>query len=165
ASKIGERVEGRVQSNGKVTVLFRTAAGPPNCPICLARGTRIATPAGEVAVEELRVGDIVWTLDAAGARVAAPVLEIGSTPVPETHEVVRVSLDDRRVVTVSPGHPTADGRRVGDLAVGDILDGSRIMRADRIAYDGGATFDIRPAGETGVYWANGVLLATTIPAR
>jgi hypothetical protein len=163
SDKAGERVDGRVTPAGTVTVLTRTSAGPPNCPICLARGTRIATPIGDVAVEDLRVGDLVWTADAGGARIAAPLVAIGSMPVPATHEVVRIVLDDGRVVLVSPGHPTAaDGRRVGDLRRGDVLDGARVVSVGRVAYDGGATFDILPAGATGTYWANGIRLGSTL---
>lgn len=158
----GERVEGRVLADGSVSVLTRQQSGPPPCPICLAIGTRIATPSGEVAVQDLRAGDVVWTLDGTGARVPAALIEVGSTPVPATHIVVRVALDDGRVVYVSPGHPTADGRRIGDLAAGDALDGARIASAERIAYAGSATYDILPAGTTGAYWANGVLLGSTL---
>ena len=160
--KTGETVEGRVTADGRVTVSKRAAAGPPNCPICLALGTRIATPGGEVAVQDLRVGDVVWTTDAAGARIAAPLVVIGATPVPATHQVVHLALADGRSVFVSPGHPTADGRRVGDLAAGETLDGARIASVERVAYAGGATYDILPAGATGAYWANGVLLGSTL---
>jgi hypothetical protein len=145
-----------------VTVTSRQQAGPPPCPICLALGTRIATPDGERAVEDLRAGDVVWTVDANGARVSAPLIAVGSTPVPATHVVVRLALDDGRLVLVSPGHPTADGRRVGELATGDTFDGARVASAQRIEYGGGATYDILPAGDTGAYWANGVLLGSTL---
>jgi hypothetical protein len=158
----GERVEGRVLADGSVSVLTRQQSGPPQCPICLAIGTRIATPGGEIAVQDLRIGDMVWTLDPSGARVPAQLVAAGSTPVPASHIVVRVALDDGRLVYVSPGHPTADGRYIGDLAAGDTLDGARIASVDRVAYAGGSTYDILPAGTTGFYWANGVLLGSTL---
>ncbi len=160
----GTQIEGNVDLFGAVKITRRTDAGPLNCPICLAIGTRIATPWGEVAVEDLRVGDVVWTAEADGARVAAPVVAIGGTPVPPTHEVVRLVLDDGREALVSPGHPTADGRRVADLRVGDVLDGARLASAERQPYTGGATFDILPAGVTGSYWASGIRLGSTLRA-
>lgn len=161
-NSVGERVDGRVSAQGRVTILSRNPSGPPPCPICLVVGTRIATPGGEVAVERLRVGDVVWTTDPSGERLAAPLVAVGSTPVPGTHEVVRVALDDGRVVFVSPGHPTADGRRVGDLLAGDALSGARVVSVERVRYAGGATYDILAAGTTGAYWANGVLLGSTL---
>jgi len=165
ASSVGERVDGRVSAQGRVTVLSRTPSGPPPCPICLAVGTRIATPLGEIAIERLRVGDVVWTSDARGERIRAPLVAVGSTPVPVTHLVVRVALDDGRVVFASPGHPTAEGRRIGDLVAGDALDSARVATAERVRYLGGATYDILPASATGVYWANGVLLGSTLRGR
>src|SRR5437899_7114985 len=75
------RIDGTIDQRGNVTVASRTPSGQPPCPICLARGTRIATPSGDFAVEDLRVGDVVWTRDATGARVAAALVEIGSSPV------------------------------------------------------------------------------------
>ena len=161
----GERLEGRVTADGRIAVTTRQQAGPPQCPICLALGTRIATPSGDVAVQDLRADDVVWTVDANGARVSAALVAVGNTPVPATHIVVRLALDDGRVVVVSPGHPTADGRHIGDLAAGDTLDGARIASVERVAYAGGATYDILPAGATGAYWANGVLLGSTLRAQ
>jgi hypothetical protein len=161
----GLQVEGNVDLSGAVDITKRTTVGPLNCPICLARGTRIATPSGNVAVEDLQVGDAVWTVDANGARVAAPLIAIGSTPVPATHEVVHLVLDDGRDVRVSPGHPTADGRYAGDLRPGDALDGARVLVAEREPYGGGATFDVLPAGASGMYWANGILLGSTLATR
>jgi hypothetical protein len=156
------RVDGTIDERGNVTVASRTPSGQPPCPICLARGTRIATPAGDIAVEDLNVGDVVWTQDMDGARIARPLVEIGSTPVPATHRVIQLRLSDGRAVDVSPRHPTADGRKVGDLVAGDGYDGAVVVSAELIPYAGGATFDVLPAGATGTYWANGVLLGSTI---
>jgi len=104
----------------------------------------------------------VWTRDEDGVRVAARLTAVGSTPVPATHEVVRLALADGRLVYVSPGHPTADGRRVGELVAGDRYDEATVTSVGRVRYDAGATFDILPAGATGLYWANGVLLGSTL---
>jgi len=115
-----------------------------------------------VVVTAIHVGTLVWTQGADGSRVAAPVIAVGSTPVPATHEVVRLALADGRLVYVSPGHPTADGRRVGELVAGDRYDEATVTSVGRVRYDAGATFDILPAGATGLYWANGVLLGSTL---
>jgi hypothetical protein len=158
----GSRVDGTIDQMGSISVASQTPSGPPPCPICLARGTRIATPNGEVAVERLAVGDLVWTIDKSGERVIAALLSVGSTPVPATHQVVHLALSDGRTVDVSPGHPTADGRRVGDLRSGEAFDGAVIVGVDRVSYRGGATFDVLPAGATGAYFADGVLLGSTL---
>ena len=158
----GKQIEGSVDAFGRVDIAKRSDAGPLNCPICLARDTRIATPSGDVAVDRLRVGDLVWTLDDQGNRLAAPLIAIGSTPVPSTHEVVRIALADGRTVLVSPGHPTADGRHIGDIRAGDTLDGALVLVAQRERYAGEFTFDVRPAGASRAYWANGILLISTL---
>jgi hypothetical protein len=156
------RIDGTISQQGDITVASSAPSGRPPCPICLARGTRIATPTGDTAVEELKLGDIVWTLDEAGARVAASLVEVGSTRVSATHRVVALHLSDGRTVDVSPGHPTADGRKVGDLAAGDRYDGAVVVSAQLMPYGGDATFDVLPEGATGLYWANGVLLGSTL---
>jgi hypothetical protein len=71
-------------------------------------------------------------------------------------------LADGRELHASPGHPTADGRPLGSLAVGHVLDGSRIVLWALVPYAGERTYDLLPAGPTGAYWANGVLLSTTL---
>ena len=158
----GTRSAGIIDSHGTINVEQQAAAGQPPCPICLARGTRIATPSGDVAVEEIRVGMDVWSLDAEGNRIAVPVRAIGQTPVPVTHRVVRLELDDGRVLLASPLHPLVDGRTLGALQAGDTLDGSVVRRAVLIGYPGGATFDLLPTGPTGAYFAGGIPLGSTL---
>lgn len=166
ATTPGWHVTGTIDQSGRIALAQRTASAPPPCPICLARGTRIDTPDGPVAVELLRVGMAVWTADAGGQRVLGRVELVGSTAVPASHLVVHLMLADGRSVDVSPGHPLPDGRPVGDLRPGDPLDGSVVVGADLLPYAGGATFDLLPSGPTGQYWANGILLASTLaPGR
>ena len=155
-------VVGTIASDGTIHIDSQEPSGPPPCPICLARGTNIATPGGDVAVEAIRPGDPVWTLDRRGRRVSAIVDQIGSMPVPAGHEVVHIVLADGRAVLVSPGHPLPDGRPVAALRKGDAYDGSVVVSADRMPYDGGRTFDLLPSGGTGIYWANGIELGSTL---
>lgn len=156
----GTMVHGTIDSSGSISVTSRTPY-VRLCPICLAAWTTIATPNGPVAITALRVGMPVWTMDHAGHRVAATVSELGSVQAPIGHTVVHLVLADGRELWVSPGHPTMDGRHVGDLVVGDQLDGSRILSVDRLPYVG-RTFDLLPSGPTGGYWADGVLLRSSL---
>jgi hypothetical protein len=157
-----ETVNGTVTLVGKATISDRSPGRGINCPICLAAGVLIATPSGEVPVQDVTVGMTVWTTDRRGLRIRGVVLRVGSSAAPIGHEVVRLTLADGRSVVASPGHPTGDGRRVGDLKPGDMLDGSRIVTAQLIPYAGAATYDLLPSGPTGTYFANGVLLGSTL---
>jgi hypothetical protein len=134
------------------------------CPICLDGDTRIATPAGNVAAKDLRDGMLVWTLDDSGARIAAPILGTARVRVPVGHRMVHLVLEDGRELLASPGHPVADGRRLGTIVAGDRLDGSRVVLAEIVGWEGRYTYDILPSGQTGVYWANGILLRSTLSA-
>lgn len=160
----GVLVQGTIDADGRITITSQEAAEPPMCPICLARGTRIATPEGPVAVEELRAGMVVWTAGPDGARMLAEVMTVGMTPVPARHRVVRLVLVDGRSLRASPAHRLADGRMLGAISPGDLVDGSVVVSAESEPYAGGATFDLLPSGPTGTYWADGVLLASTLSA-
>ena len=159
--KQGSVITATINSTGKIDVL-KKEPGFPTCPICLAAGTRIETPRGAIRVEELQVGDPVWTANESGERVAAIILRVGSVRVPATHRMIHVILDDGRELWASPGHPTADGQVLGNLQVGNQLDGARITGIERVPYSGGFTFDILPSGGTGLYWANGILMGSTL---
>lgn len=132
------------------------------CPICLAEGTLIDTPSGKMAVQNLKTGDKVWTTDSSGNRITVSILAVAKTPVSSTHEVIHLILSDGRELFVSPGHPVGDGRLVGELKNGDELDGSRISYFEKIPYGKGFTYDILPAGETGLYFANGILIGSAL---
>jgi hypothetical protein len=91
-------------------------------------------------------------------------MRVGKTVVPAGHQVIHLILSDGRELWVSPGHPTTDGRTIGQLQAGGVLDGAVIVAAERVPYAGLATYDLLPAGETGFYWANGLLIASSLRA-
>jgi len=161
----GALVSGVVDSQGAITVEQRSDAFA-TCPICLAAGSLIDTPSGPIPVEALRPGEPVWTVDGSGERAARPLLRLSKTIAPVSHQVVHLVVGggstDGRELWVSPGHPTADGRAVGELQAGDMLDGGEILLGERVPYLGQATYDLLPAGETGFYWANGIRMGSTL---
>jgi hypothetical protein len=103
----------------------------------------------------------VWTLGAAGRRVAAPIRRVASVPA-IGHMIVEVTLDDGRAGRASAGHPPPGGRSLGGLAPGDPLDGARVVAVRTLPCDGERTFDLLPAGATGVDRADGVPLGSTL---
>lgn len=129
--------------------------------LCLPNDARIATPAGSRRVSELAVGDLVWTADADGARVAVPIIVHGSVPLATEHPIVEVALADGRTLRASPGHPLVDGTLVGKLRKGDPIDGSTV-RAVTTHLELGPTWDLLPAGPTGTYWSDGVRIGSTL---
>ena len=158
-----EHVVGTIDAHGTISLESHDPTqfpGRGGCPICLAATTRIATPDGPILVSDLRAGMLVWTVDA-GKRVAAPIAIVRYTPAPFGHRVIRVVLADGRAVIASPGHPTGDGRRVGELNPGDLLDGSRVATINVLPYSGD-TWDLLPLSSAGTYWADGVLLGSTL---
>ena len=159
----GFLVNGTIDGNGKIKVLERQP-GIATCPICLSEYTQIDTPQGPVAVEDLRVGNAIWTADATGARVPATIIKTARVRASPGHRMVHIILDDGRELLASPGHPTADGLSLAELSLGDVLDGGRILRIEWIPYDQPATYDILPSGDTGWYWANGILMGSTLSA-
>jgi len=134
----------------------------PTPQFCLTAGTLIDTPAGLIPVEDLNPGDMVWTMDKAGRRIQVQILETSRTPTHLQHQVMHIILDDGREAWVSAGHPTADGRTFGDLEPGDLLDGAQVSLVELVPYSMPETYDLLPAGETGYYWANGILMGSTL---
>lgn len=147
------------------TITFNKIVGQPlygGCPICLSGNSLIDTPSGLIVVKDLQVGMSVWTTNKTGQRVSGVITKTSKVPVPPTHQMVHLVLNDGRELFVSPGHPTIDGRTVGDLSPGDLYDDVSVISAERVSYSEGATYDILPTGDTGFYWANGVLIGSTL---
>ena len=149
----------------------RTACTPATdkgtCPlgcaqcVCTAPSTPIATPSGERPISELKVGDLVYSVHH-GKLVAVPVILTNRVPVTGLHHMVEIRLSTGRVLSISPSHPTSDGRTFADLAKGDALDGVALDAVRRVPYTEAYTYDILPDSDSGTYFAGGVLIGTTL---
>lgn len=151
----------------------RTACFPATdkgtCPlgcaqcVCTASDTPIATPSGERPIAKLKVGDLVYSVHH-GKIVAVPIILTNRVPVTGPHHMVEVRLSGERVLSISPSHPTADGRTFADLSPGDMLDGVAIASLRRVPYNESYTYDILPDSDSGSYFAAAVQIGTTLAA-
>jgi hypothetical protein len=132
------------------------------CP-CTAPTTPIATPSGARPIADLRVGDLVYSVNG-GALAAVPIKLVHHTPVAPDHRVVELRLAHGVVLHVTPNHPTADGRTFGDLSAGDSLDGVPLISARVMPYGQTFTYDILPDSDSGTYVAGGVLIGSALAA-
>jgi Hint domain-containing protein len=155
------QVTGTIARDGTTRVQRRTPANT-SCPICLASRTSIDTPDGPVAVSALRPGMRVWTVDEHGLRIVGTVLRTARRAAGSPALLLRVTLADGRSVVASAAHPTAEGRALGGIRPGEALDGSLVASIEVVSVADGMTFDVLPSGPTGRYWADGVLLGSSL---
>jgi len=77
---------------------------------------------------------------------------------------LRLTLGDGRSLDVSPGHPAVNST-VENLKTGQEYDGSVITSILPVDYSYDYTYDILPAGDTGHYWANDILIGSTLKEK
>jgi hypothetical protein len=161
AGSQGRLIAGLISRDGDIEQV-RIEPATLICPRCLPGSALIDTPDGLIPVKDLRKGMQVWTSDGHGGRYPAIILDTVVRWVPLQHEMMHVVLDDGRQLYVAGGHPLADGRAVGSLSKGDVVDGAHVIEAKLVRQQDDATYDILPSGETGTYWANSILLGSTL---
>lgn len=137
-------------------------SGGDNRGPCLSSYALISTPTGLVPIKNLKVGDYVWTVDKVGNRVVMVITMTTRTPVKDNHKMLHIILSDGREIFVSAYHPTITGKPVICLNRGQFFDGSLVSSINLIPYKGKYTYDILPVGDTGGYWANNILMGSTL---
>jgi len=70
---------------------------------CLKKGSLISTPAGEIPIEELEVGDFVWSFDIDHQNLR--MQKIQSVIVGTQSHYLNVELSSGRVISMTDGHP------------------------------------------------------------
>jgi len=127
---------------------------------CTAADTPVATPTGDRAIAELRPGDLVYSVHDRQIR-AVPILRTNRVPV-ENHRMLRVRFASGSVIEMSPGHPTAEQVPIASLSVGQELAGECVVGIASVPYTQPYTYDILPASDSGSYFADGVLVGSTL---
>ncbi len=132
---------------------------PTGCPvpICCSYNTRIKTAGIEKNISDIKEKDLVISDE------NKPVNVIKTSKVEvKNHNVLKITLNDATILELSPGHPTSDGRTVKDLMVGDKIDNRMVIETRLIPYKYKYTYDILPDSKSGNYYANGVLIGSTL---
>ncbi|MCP4440242.1 MAG: hypothetical protein GY810_14960 [Aureispira sp.] len=165
-TKINKRYQGkRIKLLINATtgeVLYKDIEYDVSMRKCLPKGTLISTPFGRLPVEQLQPNTLVYTLNEQKEKVAAPLQKVESLPVGKKHRLIRVTLEDSTVLVVSEGHPLDDYWGVEYLANRIVYNGKKIEKVERLLMQIEQTWDLLPSSTTGVYWANGVCLGSTM---
>ncbi len=155
----GLRTTGTILRDGRVLQTLQHRQDV-QCPVCLAAGTRIDTPAGAREVTTLVPGDVVWS-PVQGGRATARVLRVIRRYVGPAL-LLRVRVADGRTLTLAAAHPLADGTLAGALQPGTVVSGARVTAIDHVRAPGGYTYDILTTGPFGGYFTNGIVLRSTL---
>lgn len=120
---------------------------------CFHPNTMVETPDGARRIDELRLGDPVWTRAANGDRVRATVVEHVRRHVGPAWRFLQIHAPGGTIL-VSPTHLLADGEPVGARVAGPYV----------LSGDVGTeyTVDIRVSGSTGIYFVCGVAFRSTL---
>ena len=137
-------------------------ANPYGCPICLSADSEIKTPNGEVNVKDINDGMTVWSTDSNGTIIKSNVIKVNKVFVGDAQKIIDLQLTDGRELFVSPSHPTYDNRTIADLKIGERYDGSTVKSMELVQYKYQFTYDILPDSQTGDYFANGILVGSTL---
>lgn len=122
---------------------------------CCHPETLIDTPTGARHIATLNVGDEVYSLDLLGARIVAKVNATNRREINASHAFAVMMLPSNTLL-ISPDHPLPDGCAFSSHPDVD---------EDRIYGSALHTFDISVDSSTGIYFACGIPLGSTIDVR
>ena len=139
------------------TTAMATSTTTTAMAMCLPPDILIRTVTAEKKISNLKVGDIVLSDNGKPVRIAK-ITKVEA----KNHKVMKIKFNDGTSFEGSAEHPTADGRLFKDLKTGDKIDGRTVVETKLIPYKYSHTYDILPDSKTGNYYANGVLIGSTL---
>ncbi len=94
---------------------------------CFLAGTRIATPEGPVAIEDLQLGQSVLSYDQETGMVVDAVIEMLTNR--KVSSYLKVSFPDGRILNVTHDHPVALRQKDGTIGW---IDAGRLVAGDNL---------------------------------
>ncbi len=146
-----------VKKSGNSKDCLKKASDSGNSKDGLLPDTKIRTNEVQKRIADIKKGDIVLSDDEEPVKVK----NISKAPV-KNHKVLKILFNDATVLEISPGHPTADGRKFKDLKMGDKIDGRMVVSVKLIPYTYSHTYDILPNSKSRNYYANGILIGSSL---
>lgn len=141
-------------------VAWLSMAGCQSWVSCLAQGTLIWTERGPLPIEEIRVGDMVWTRSNDASMELGQVVHLRSAV---SRQTIEFTLSDERKLRTTASHPIfVDGKwkAAGTISVGEQFSGSdrslAVKKLTRI-HESIRVFDLTVAPNAN-FFANGVLV-------
>lgn len=122
---------------------------------CNGPDVPVATPDGPRPIADLAVGDPVYSVEN-GAVVSVPVEAVITRAAPLSGFVL-VEVEGGRSFVTSAAHPLAGGLTVGALAGSE-----RVVSVSVAPRPADWTTDILPASESGAYFVEGIVFASTL---
>lgn len=123
----------------------------------LSNETRISTPDLDVLISEIMAGDLILTDDQEAVLVKAV-----SKKELKDQKLWRVTFSDAIYLEGTANHLTADGKRFGNLMIGDYVDGRQVIEKNLVPYPYKYVYDILPDSKSASYYANGILVKSTL---
>ena len=149
--------------------------GPRNNCRCMPNTIRILTSQGEKQIDNIQIGDSVYTFNNNDGKILAPIIQVNKIPVHCGYTMIKITLENGKSIQASLNHPIPIERNYAsssgnqyevllfsDIKKGDHIGNSIVVSIEFVNYNGGFTYDILPAGESGYYWADGVLVGSTL---
>jgi len=126
-------------------------------PNCCSADTRVRTSSVDKRIQDIKRGDLVIS----DGNKSAKIIKINKIET-KKHKILFIRLNDGTVLEISPEHLTSNGKKFKDLKLGDVIDGRLVVEIKLKNYNYKYTYDILPDSQSGNYFANGVLIGSTL---
>lgn len=153
---------GILKWNGQMQLISIETREPNPCPVCFSPETPISTPNGEIPINQLQIGNEIYSLDENGKQMIVNIVQKDSMNVGNTHHVLEIEYENGEKIYVSPNHPDAKDIPVMHWKAEEVKDNQIIKQVKVVPYTHTHTYDILPNSKSRAYLVKGVWMKSTL---